>query len=85
MNSACIPNALAIAMFSNTAIRGRIITADPSLDIIPPKSVISPVLVLLTLNGGILNLGIPDSKFPVRIKVVFLVSPLTSGRVGSQP
>ena len=79
-----IPNALAMAIFSRTAINGRIIMAAPSSPSISPKLAIgSPVVSFLTEKGGNVNLGIPPSKFPVKMKVVLFIDPSTSGSVGS--
>ena len=82
----CLPNALAIAIFSKTAINGSMIMAAPSLDNMSPKvASTSPVVAFLTENGGSLNSGIPPSKFPVKIKVAFFIDPSPSGSSGSHP
>ena len=74
-----------MAIFSKTAINGRMMIAAPSSPSISPKlAVVSPVVSFLTEKGGTVNLGIPPSKFPVNIKVVFFIDPSTSGSVGSQ-
>ena len=83
----CLPNALAIAIFSKTAIKGSMIMAAPRLDNISPKcSVTCPVVSFLTENGGTWKIpSSPPFKFPVKIKVVFLIDPSSSGSSGSQP
>ena len=81
----CLPNALAIAIFSKTAIKGSMIMAAPRLDNISPKVSVQSPFSSLTQNGGIWMVGIPPSKFPVKIKVVFFIDPSSSGRSGSHP
>ena len=57
--------------------------AEPSSDNIPPKFVVTPVCGFVMLKGGSWSSGIPDSRFPVRMNVVFVVAPFTSGSSGS--
>ena len=73
-------------MFSKTAIKGRMIIAAPRLDNISPKFSVTCPFSSLTENGGTWKIpSNPPFKFPVKIKVVFLIDPSSSGSSGSHP